>query len=503
MPRITLRCLKANRQFFLPQFISSLSGTSKSRHALALENGPCILFLPLVYGIPVMRFTKFILLLLTALSVALSFSAGAQASLDVNSLRIGSHPSKTRMVIELSQASNFRAFYLPSPPRVVIDLPTFAWKAGTQKFPSDSIVKAVRQGALQPGISRIVVETDTSIHLHDAFLIPTEGKNPSRIVVDFSKAPSSKTPFTNKSYGTLTEQNLKAIPVATSPAVKPSNNSDQVLRLPPGKPKIDAQTNVNTNTSNPKADIIPVAVPAPMPTPSSKMRKKTIVLDPGHGGQDPGALGHSGHKEKDITLAAAKALKAHLEKTGRYNVALTRSNDTFIKLQDRVKIGRKAGADLFISLHADSIDKSGVHGASIYTLSNTASDAQTAKLAARENRADLIAGVDLSHEDKEVADILIDLAMRDTMNQSKFFANTVVKHVDGHGINLLERPHRYAGFAVLKAPDIPSVLIELGFMSNRNEVARLSTPEHRGKLASAIGNAIDAYFSKVEKTAAQ
>lgn len=421
------------------------------------------------------------------LTVIIPFSGHAQTGLSVNSLRIGAHPEKTRMVIDLSQAANFRAFYLPSPPRVVIDLPSFAWKAGTQTFPSNSIVKAVRQGPLQPGISRIVVETDIPVSLQDAFLMPAGGNNPNRVVVDFVKAGASFTQAQQKSFGSLTNDNAKSAPAPST--VRRPDITEHVLRLPPDKAMPVPEA---------KPEIVPASAPV-VPVPDFKGKKPMIVIDPGHGGQDPGALGHSGHKEKDITLAMAKELKKYLESTGRYNVQLTRSTDVFIKLPDRVKIARRIGADLFISLHADSIDKPGVHGASIYTLSNKASDAQTAKLAARENRADLIAGVDLSHEDKEVADILIDLAMRDTMNQSKFFANTVVKKANANGIDLLESPHRFAGFAVLKAPDIPSVLIEMGFMSNKNEVARLSSPEYRKKLASAIGMSVDSYFIKISK----
>lgn len=258
------------------------------------------------------------------------------------------------------------------------------------------------------------------------------------------------------------------------------------LKAPPQKPIAAKEEEEKT-----------VAPEMPPVVKARKGPKPMIVIDPGHGGDDPGAIGANGAKEKTVTLAAAKELKEKLEKSGRYRVHLTRSGDKFIKLQDRVKIGRNQGADLFISLHADSIDKPGVSGASIYTLSNTASDAQTAKLAARENRADLIAGVDLSHEDKEVANILIDLAMRDTMNQSKFFANTVVKQ--GQGIELLDKPHRYAGFAVLKAPDIPSVLIEMGFMSNKREVSQLSSPAYRAKIVNAVSGGIDAYFAKIQK----
>jgi len=229
------------------------------------------------------------------------------------------------------------------------------------------------------------------------------------------------------------------------------------------------------------------------------LRKKIIVIDAGHGGNDPGALGAGRLKEKNITLAASRELKRQLEKTGKFKVYLTRDNDRYIKLYKRVAIARMRKADLFLSLHADSIDKPNVRGASIYTLSDKASDKQTAKLAARENQSDLIAGVDLTHEDKDVANILLDLAMRDTMNQSKFFANTVVDQMRRNGVRILERPHRYAGFAVLKAPDVPSVLFEMGFMSNRSEARLLNTTEYRQKIASALVDSIKAYFEKVRQ----
>jgi N-acetylmuramoyl-L-alanine amidase len=188
-----------------------------------------------------------------------------------------------------------------------------------------------------------------------------------------------------------------------------------------------------------------------------------------------------------------------LENTGRYRVSLTRDKDIFIKLRDRVTIAREKQADLFISFHADSIEKGGVSGVSIYTLSEKASDAQSAKLAAQENRADLIAGIDLTVEDEDVANILVDLAMRDTMNQSNFFANKLVQNFKADSVKLLDSPHRSAGFAVLKAPDIPSVLIEAGFMSNKKEVEMLSSPSHRKKIAGSVRDAIEAYFEQVRK----
>ena len=408
-------------------------------------------------------------------SAVLFQNASVAADLSVNSMRIGTHPEKTRIVIELSRKTDFRAFLLHNPERLVIDLPAFDWRANLPSANNGNLVGAIRNGILQPGISRIVIDLKDDVDLQSAFFLPAGPNISDRVVIDIARADGAYDPAKDRMFGNLAAQGGKQIP---------QSNPAHVL-TPPQKPVSEAET----------------AGPSPVPAPktANKGPKPMIVIDAGHGGDDPGAVSPNGAKEKTVTLAAAQELKKQLEATGRYRVHLTRGNDTFIKLQDRVKIGRKNGADLFISLHADSIDKPGVSGASIYTLSNTASDTQTEKLAARENQADLIAGVDLSHEDKQVANILIDLAMRDTMNQSKFFANTVVKQAGNKGIKLLDKPHRFAGFAVLKAPDVPSVLIEMGFMSNKKEANQLSSPEYRRKLVGAIVSGIDTYFTKIQK----
>lgn len=425
------------------------------------------------------RFFTLFLAILTALTVFIP-NAARSADLSVNSLRIGTHPDKTRIVVEVSRQTDFRAFTLQNPSRLVLDLPAFDWRASLPTKTPGSLVNTIRNGALQPGISRIVIELDGPATLKSAFFLPSGPSISHRVVMDVERVSGTFNPANEKMFGSLDTRN----PSGTVPA--PSSGST----APAGT--LQKPTNFGA----------PIDPPAPTPAPSNrKGPKPMIVIDPGHGGQDPGAIGSGGRREKDITLAAAKELARQLEESGRYRVQLTRTTDKFIKLQDRVAIGRRHNADLFISIHADSIDKPTVSGASIYTLSNKASDAQTAKLAARENQADLIAGVDLSHEDKEVANILIDLAMRDTMNQSKFFANTVVTNTKKNGIRMLESPHRFAGFAVLKAPDVPSVLIEIGFMSNKNEVDQLSSPAYRQKIARSIASSIDTYFAKVQKNA--
>lgn len=220
-----------------------------------------------------------------------------------------------------------------------------------------------------------------------------------------------------------------------------------------------------------------------------------IVIDAGHGGNDPGTIGSRGTHEKHITLEYAKALQLALHRSGRYRVQLTRNDDRFIILRDRIKIAQKAKASLFISLHADSAPRDNARGLSVYTVSEKASDAEAEALAARENKVDILSGLDLSHERADVADILISLAQRDTKNQSSLLADILVQEL-GKRVKLLNNPHRFAGFAVLKAPDIPSVLIETGFLSNREEERLLKSDRHRDKVIEGIVAAIDAYYAK-------
>lgn len=242
----------------------------------------------------------------------------------------------------------------------------------------------------------------------------------------------------------------------------------------------------------------PVSVIGPPPLPGTKdtmnkARKHTIIVDAGHGGEDPGAIGLSGVYEKNITLNAAKRLKKKLEDTNRYYVILTRDGDYFLKLRDRIAVARKNKADLFISLHADKIENPRTRGLSVYTLSDTASDKEAESLAHNENKSDIIDGLDLSGETQEVTNILIDLIQRETMNLSAQFAKRVM-HELGQVTVLLQKTHRFAGFAVLKAPDVPSILIEMGYLSNKEDEAFITNVKKRDQLLDALVKAIDTYF---------
>jgi N-acetylmuramoyl-L-alanine amidase len=248
--------------------------------------------------------------------------------------------------------------------------------------------------------------------------------------------------------------------------------------------------------------VVPIRPAPPRPAaprePRREDTRRVIVIDPGHGGVDPGAISLSGVYEKSITLAIAEEIERQLTLSGRYKVVLTRSDDSFIRLRDRVAMARQAGADLFLSIHADSLNNHSIGGMSIYTLSETASDREAEALAAKENKADIIAGMDLREESRQVSTILIDLAQRETKNLSATLARSMIDEL-GRDRRLLPKPHRFAGFAVLTAPDVPSVLIELGYLSNRTDERELLDTGHRQRLARGITRALDRFFAGRER----
>ena len=229
--------------------------------------------------------------------------------------------------------------------------------------------------------------------------------------------------------------------------------------------------------------------PTPLPRP------KLVFLDPGHGGRDPGALGVRGTQEKAVVMAIARELQKELLAGNRYRVLLSRSTDNYVALRERVARAQAAKADLFLSLHADSHDNPDVRGASVYTLSESATDREAAALAARENRADaMVSGLKLSDQDDNVARTLVAMSQRGTVNDSRRLAETIVQTFGKGGVRLLPRTHRQAGFAVLTAPDIPAALVELGYLSNPQDEKLLTVRQHQIALARALRASVDAHF---------
>lgn len=378
------------------------------------------------------------------------------------SVRYGKHLENDRLVFDFPKRVDAKVFALQNPDRLVVDLPKAPWNVGVSKTVEKSTVKHIRVGDFDAKTSRIVVElTDLTI-LDKFFWLPANATLKDRLVIDYKKG-----------IGTPSLSSRIDDVVAKTIGGGQDKTSGVSFITPSKKPSIQDRA------------VIP------------KAQKYIVVLDPGHGGKDSGAIAKNGLFEKTIVLKLAKELKHHLEQTGRYRVYLTREGDRYIALKKRVAFARQKDADLFVSIHADSIDNRRVSGASVYTLSEKASDKQTARLAARENKSDLIAGIDLSSEDPDVTNILLDLVTRDTTNQSKFFANLIVDELQNHRVKTLQRPHRHAGFAVLKAPDVPAILVESGFMSNAAEAQRLNTVQHRRKLVVSLSDGIDAYFERL------
>lgn len=421
-------------------------------------------------------------------------------SLEVQAIRFGVHEDKRRAVIELSSPIAFQSFVMGSPPRIVIDTAKFSWghvAIGTDKT---ALIRDVRLGEIAKDKSRIVIETAQDIEILSSFSIPAKAADPFKIVIDFRVASGTKQQNMVKNSAAPPHQTLAPQTLAPQTLGSPPQNLGTIT-IPgrkPGFPDLPVPGNSSGSTQSlrgaskldvPQSD-------APKQEAKIRLEKPLIIIDPGHGGQDPGAIGANGMYEKTIVLAVGLELKRQLEASGRYRVKMTRDSDVFIPLGGRVKYARRQKGDLFISLHADSIRNASVTGASVYTLSDTASDKETAKLAERENKSDLIAGVDLSNQEEDVAGILIDLAARDTMNQSRFLARTVLNTFDANGVKVIDKSQKSAGFAVLKAMDIPSVLIEMGYLTNMNEVQKLSSPRHRQLIAANIMRSVDYFFQK-------
>lgn len=405
-------------------------------------------------------------------------------------VRIGFDGARTRFVLDLSKAVNVRLFMLDGPYRVVLDMPEVGWRLPAKPLPAQTgLFRTMRYGLYQAGQSRMVLETTHPVAVQSAFFLADGNSGVSRFVLD----------LVSSDHSTFVAGLGRAIPVSATGA------GYKAASLPiVGQPVLPEPGAI----APPPPDPVPVtavvsAQPAMLPAPrkpqvASTGRKRVIVIDPGHGGADPGTIGSSGVYEKHITIAMARQIKQTLEQSGRYKVVLTRERDIFVALRDRVSRARKAGADLFISIHADSIKNKKISGSSVYTLSENASDKEAAMLAEKENKVDLIAGIDLSGESQEVTNILIDLAQRESMNESAKFANVLVQELKRTS-KVLRNTHRFAGFAVLKAPDVPSVLVELGFLSNPKDERNLRSKAYRQKIATAILSGIDYYMAGLQQ----
>ena len=362
--------------------------------------------------------------------------------------RVVGDGKRARFVADLDAAVAVTVFTLANPYRIIVDMPEvrFALPAATGTG-GRGLVSAFRYGLISPGKSRIVLDLTAPVKIDKSFVIPPADGQPARLVIDV-------VPTSRKEFLAAVERYRESQSVAAG--------EKQERGLAPPVDKTD--------------------------------NKRTIVLDPGHGGIDSGAHGATGTLEKDVTLAFGKVLGDKLAATGLYTVLFTRTDDSFVSLGDRVALARTHNADLFVSIHANSFFGGGVRGATVYTVSDEASDKMAADLAASENQSDVLAGIDVSGEDSnEVKDILLDLTRRETRNFGVVFAQNLVKDL-GVSIQMFKVPHQTASFKVLEAPDVPSAMIELGYLSNAGDEKLLLSPDWRVKTADSVERAIAAYF---------
>lgn len=412
--------------------------------------------------VSLIRYMRYLFFFPVFLSI-FPISSWAVEGITVHETRIELEGDATRFLVEMRGVpSSFRVFTLADPYRVVIDLPrmNFDLPRGTGRE-GQGLISAYRYGLLEVDRSRIVLDVKAPFRVENARILPfREPSAPDRVVarlvVDLREV--EKTLFDSDS-------GRKEPKVSVRPEV-PSMKPDQIV-MPPTV-RVDSLPAPPTIHEN----FLPV-----------------VVIDPGHGGVDSGALASNGVQEKDIVLAFAKHLAAYLKESGKCRVILTREEDIFLPLSKRATIAREVKADLFLSIHADKFRISQVHGVTVYTLSEEASDAESEALARNENKADLIAGLDLSEEPEEVSNILIDLLQRETGNFSVQLARTIVKSMDPV-VDLNKNPHRSAGFRVLREPGIPSVLLEVGYLSNDGDRDKLSSRAWRKKAVKALGDAV-------------
>jgi N-acetylmuramoyl-L-alanine amidase len=360
--------------------------------------------------------------------------------------RVTGDTHKTRFEADLSKAVSYSVYVLANPYRVVIDMSHvgFDLPPGSGREPQ-GLITSFRYGMIEEGKSRIMLDTNGPVLIAKSQAIAAKGKKPAHIVVDLVET----------SQEAFDETYAKDHPELQTAAIS-------------------------------KAEDAPVSTD-----------KKTIVIDPGHGGIDPGASSPNKTREKDVVLSYGLALKDMLEATGHYNVVMTRGDDSFVQLEHRVKIARDHKADLFIAIHADTVAGEEARGTTVYTVSDKATDAEAEALAQKENRADIIAGIDLGSANKQVADILINLAQRESKNQAMFFSKKAVAELKQVTV-MTGKPIRSAAFVVLKAPDVPSVLVELGYLSSQHDEKLLTSAKWRKQMAQALTNAIEKYFQPAQ-----
>ena len=402
-----------------------------------------------------------------------AFGQAVEARSTVTGARVGQHENATRFVLDLSENVPFRIHTLANPYRLVLDLFGAGWALdGNQLALNRGLVGSLRYAQFQTETARIVIDLRAPARVNQAFILPPGISAVYRLVIDLGQVGRNEFRPATLSSAAATQP---AAPRA-EPGDRPANQRSVAAAVAPNIPK----------PAPPRPSLMPITT-----------KPHLIVIDPGHGGADPGAIAGNGIFEKDVTLAAANALEILLIELG-HEVVVSRRGDKYLSLSARTEIAQQQNADLFISLHADKHNNRNIRGASVYTLSEKASDAETEALANRENEVDSLFDVNNSEEyEEDVRKILISLVQRTTMTCSVKFAGELIPELK-KSTKLLGRTHRFAGFRVLKAPNVPSVLVEMGYMSNVKDRKMLLSKAGRYALMRSVARAIEEFFSRHE-----
>jgi len=411
----------------------------------------------------------------------------------VLAVRVSATPDRARMILDLSDTTEFALASLTSPERIAVDVKAGAIKigqaplvAGHGLVPSFTIVEA------EPGRARVELTLSQPAVVQQAYVLTKVGDQPARLVVDL--IPTTEEDFQARAAADLASATSQQPGTSSPPSAAPAPGSAFVVPSEPSQaPSSEASAPPPSSAGEPAVAAPVVPKPASANQPPSQSRP-LIVLDPGHGGQDYGATAPNGDHEKDITLAFALQLRDLLVASGKFDVAMTRNDDTYLTLNQRVTLARQNRADLFVSLHADTFQEADIRGASIYTRDEKATDVLDKVLADGENRADVVAGYAPPDAKPAVVSILLDLMRRQVRQRAYLAAEDIVKAMEPN-VALRRFPVRQADFFVLQAPDVPSMLIELGFLSNSDDIVNLESADWRDKMLKTIGQGIDAYFS--------
>jgi N-acetylmuramoyl-L-alanine amidase len=397
-----------------------------------------------------MRLTLRLIAVAALVVFATGIAGGASPNL-VSGMRIVGDANRTRFVVDLAKSPDYHLLRLANPNRLVIDMPNVNFSEEAKPGEGRGLISDYRYGLIAPGKGRVVLDLAGPVEIVNSFVLDPVGTEPARFVVDM--APTSGDAFMTAA----------------------------LQDLPPRAPALRG--------AEPSAPAMSSGLPV-------------VVIDPGHGGIDSGAVGKDGTLEKDITLAFSLELARQLKAGGKIEPVLTRTDDTFLSLANRVQVARDHKALLFVSVHADTVREDYVRGATVYTLSDEASDTLSQALAEHENRSDILAGLALDDQPDDVADILFDLARRETKNLSVRFAKSLVSDMRGK-VMLNSNPWRRAAFRVLKAPDVPSVLFELGYLSSPDDEKLFASDAWPSGEARSVARAIEAYLGERQAAAGQ